>query len=157
VWPAFASLLAGRRRVPAIQLISKHVPAEEIDALHARGNCFLSLTRSEGWGLCIADAITFGNPALVTGWGGHLDYLREDYPLLVDYDLVPTTCDPADDWFEARPGYRWARARHEHAVELLRWVAEHPDEAVAATAPVGERLARECAPEVIGRRLLDVL
>jgi hypothetical protein len=157
VWPTFASLLAGRRRVPEMHLISKQVPAEEIDALHARGNCFLSLTRSEGWGLCIADAIRFGNPVLVTGWGGQLDYLGEDYPLLVDYDLMPADCDPADDWFDARPGSRWARARHEHAVELLRWVAEHRDEAVAATAPVCERLARECAPEVIGRRLLAAL
>jgi glycosyltransferase involved in cell wall biosynthesis len=156
-WLAFAPLLAGRRRVPEIRLISGELPAAGIDALHARGDCFLSLTRSEGWGLCIADAVLFGNPVVVTGWGGHIDYLGADYQLLVDYDLVPTTSEPVDDWFIGRPGDRWARARHDHAVERLRWVAQHREQAVDAIAPIRERLARECAPAVIGRRLRDVL
>jgi hypothetical protein len=101
--------------------------------------------------------VLFGNPVVITGWGGHLDYLGADYPLLVDFDLVSTTSDPVDDWFEARPGFRWARARHEHAVDLLRWVADHPAEAGVLTAPIRERLAGECASEVIGRRLLGTL
>ena len=154
---ALASLLAGRRRVPAIQLIAGPVPSAEIDALHTRGDCFFSLTRSEGWGLCSADAVLFGNPVVITGWGGHLDYLGANYPLLVDFDLVSTASDPVDDWFEARPGFRWARARHDHAVGVLRWVADHPAEAAVLTAPIREHLARECAPQVIGSRLLDAL
>jgi len=157
VWPAFASLLAGRRNVPAIQLIAGHVPAREVDALHARGNCFFSLTRSEGWGLNIADALLFGHPVVVTGWGGHLDYLGGDYPLLVDYDLVPTADDPPDDWFSAGEGHRWARARHDHTVDVLRWVADKRDEAAAIGSTVGARLARDCAPDVIGRRLLSLV
>jgi hypothetical protein len=156
-WPAFAALLAGRRNVPEIYLITDHVSAVEVDALHARGDCFFSLTRSEGWGLCVADALLFGNPVVVTGWGGQLDYLGPDYPLLVDYDLVPTTTDVPDDWFEARDGYRWARARHDHAVDLLRWVAAHPDDAAAIGHGVGTQLAQDFAPEQVGRHLLDAL
>ena len=157
VWPRFAALVAGRRHVPEIQLIPGPIPAADVAALHARGNCFFSLTRSEGWGLCISDALAFGNPVIVTGWGGHLDYLGTDYPLLIDYDLVPTTNDPPDDWFDAGPGHRWAKARHDHAVDLLRWVAANPERASAIAAPLGERLARECAPDVIGRRLIETL
>jgi hypothetical protein len=156
-WPAFATLLAGRRNVPEIHLIANQVPAVEVDALHARGDCFFSLTRSEGWGLCIADALLFGNPVVVTGWGGQLDYLGPDYPLLVDYDLVPTSSDFPDDWFETDDGYRWARARHDHAVDLLRWVAGHRDESAAIGRDVGARLAHEFAPEQVGPRLLDAL
>jgi len=157
VWPRFAALLAGRRRVPEIQLIAGPVPPAEVAALHARGDCFFSLTRSEGWGLCISDALSFDNPVVVTGWGGHLDYLGADYPLLVDYDLVATTSDPVDGWFDARPGQHWAKARHDHAVDLLRWVAANPEKASALAAPLGERLRQECSADVIGRRLISVM
>jgi glycosyltransferase involved in cell wall biosynthesis len=155
-WPVFASLLAGRRNLPEIHLIPAQVPAHEIQALHARGDCFFSLTRSEGWGLNIADALRFGNPVVVTGWGGQTDYLGTDYPFLIDYDLVPTTSDATDDWFEYREGYCWARARHDHAVDVLRWVADHRDDAAAIARPAGERLLRECAPDAVARRLLDL-
>jgi glycosyltransferase involved in cell wall biosynthesis len=157
VWPAFASLLGGRRAVPAIQLIADQVPRRQVDALHVRGDCFFSLTRSEGWGLNIADALLFGHPVVVTGWGGQLDYLGADYPLLVDYDLVPTASDPPDDWFSAGEGHRWARARHDHAVDLLRWVADNRNEADVIGKRVGTRLAHDFAPDVIGRRLLSLV
>jgi glycosyltransferase involved in cell wall biosynthesis len=156
-WPAVAALLAGRADVPELQLVTEHLTAEEIDGLHARGDCFLSLTRSEGWGLCIADALVFDNPVVVTGWGGQLDYLGADYPLLVDYDLIPTTDDEADDWFAVHEDYRWAKARHDHAVDLLRWVADHRDEAAAIGRRVGQRVRTEYAPEVVGAQLLEVL
>jgi glycosyltransferase involved in cell wall biosynthesis len=156
-WVAFAKLLAGRRRVPEVQLVTGHMPRADIDALHTRGDCFFSLTRSEGWGLSIADALAHGNPVVVTGWGGHLDYLGADYPLLVDYDLAPTALDPADDWFETGPGHHWARARHDHAVDLLRWVAANPENAAATAAPLGDGLRQRCAPGVIGRQLVEIL
>ena len=108
-WAVMAQLFAGRRDVPPVHLVAAPLPAAEIDALHARGDCFISLTRSEGWGLCITDALACGNPAVVTGWSAPVDYLGADYPLFVDHDLVATADDPPDDWFEGSPGFSWAR------------------------------------------------
>jgi glycosyltransferase involved in cell wall biosynthesis len=154
---AFAALVAGRSNLPEIYLIRGDVPAAEIDMLHARGDCFFSLARSEGWGLCIADALVFGNPVVVTGWGGQLDYLGSDYPLLVDFDLTATSADAPDDWFAPAPDHRWARARHEHAVELLRWVASHREEAADIGRRVGSRVSAQFGPDEVGRQLLAVL
>ena len=156
-WPAVGALLAGRRNVPEVEVVPAQVSGSDIDALHARGDCFVSLTRSEGYGLCIADALVSGNPVVVTGWGGHLDYLGADYPLLVDYDLISTSEDVRDDWYTPREDDHWAKARHEHAVELLRWVAEHRDDAAAIARKVGADLARDSARDVVGRRLLRLL
>ncbi|MFZ0044974.1 MAG: hypothetical protein WAL16_04010 [Streptosporangiaceae bacterium] len=119
-WFSLARLLAGYPAPPPIRLMTGDVSPEVIAQLHARGDCFVSLSRGEGWNLGAFDAGAAGNPVVVTGWGGHLDYLPDGYPYCVRYDLVPTTADAPDDWFEAEPGQRWARADIGHASSLLR-------------------------------------
>jgi glycosyltransferase involved in cell wall biosynthesis len=105
----------------------QHWPQSAIDALHARADCFVSLSRGEGWGLTAFDAGIAGTPVVITGWGGSPEFLPDGYPYLVDFDLVPTDSDPKDDWIDVAPDRRWARARREHAVELLRAIVREPD------------------------------
>jgi glycosyltransferase involved in cell wall biosynthesis len=128
-WLTLAEALAGRQDAPEISLSTNRLTREQIEALHARGDCFVSLSRGEGWGLGAFDAAAFGNPVIVTGWGGTLDFLPPDYPYCVDYDLVSTMEEEADDWWRPVAGERWAKARIEHAASLMRQVFEHQDQA----------------------------
>jgi glycosyltransferase involved in cell wall biosynthesis len=128
-WFTLAEALAGREDAPEISLSTNPLRREQIEALHARGDCFVSLSRGEGWGLGAFDAAVFGNPVIVTGWGGTLDFLPPDYPYCVDYDLVSTMAEEADDWWRPVAGERWAKARIEHAASLMRHVYEHQDQA----------------------------
>ena len=65
-----------------------------------------------GLGTGSFDAASFGNPSIVTGWGGHLDYLGSDYPYLVDYELVQTSSDKPDAFgFPQSDDAYWARAQ----------------------------------------------
>jgi glycosyltransferase involved in cell wall biosynthesis len=128
-WFSLARALAGRTDVPDIVLSTRTLSAAEIDDLHRRGDCFLSLSRGEGWGLGAFEAAAAGNPVIVTGWGATREFLPEGYPYLVDYDLVPTTLDPPDMVWQPDEGERWARARVAHAAGLLRHVYDHRHEA----------------------------
>ncbi len=128
-WWTLARLLAGHSSPPPILLHTGDVDGDVIDELHARGNCFISLARGEGWGLGAFDAGRFGNPVVVTAWGGHLDFLPPEYPFLVAYRLVPTLDDHRDDWFEAAVDQRWAKADIACAAALLRRVYEERTEA----------------------------
>jgi glycosyltransferase involved in cell wall biosynthesis len=128
-WFTLAGALAGRSDVPRIVLSKRQLDRAGIDSLHDRGDCFVSLSRAEGWGLGAFDAGGRGNPVVVTGWGGTLDMLPAGYPYCVDYDLVPTTLDKPDDWWSPLPGERWAKAKVDHASALLRYVFEHRNEA----------------------------
>lgn len=128
-WFSLARLLAGYDAPPRIRLITGDVPAAAIRQLHTRGDCFVSLARGEGWGLGSFEAGAAGNPVVVTGWGGHMDYLPREYPFCADYELVPTVDDEPDDWFEFARDQRWARAEIAHASALLREVYEHRDRA----------------------------
>jgi hypothetical protein len=124
-----AELCAGRRQLPEIRLICRHLTMREMDLLHGVGNCYVSLTHSEGWGLGAFDAAGIGNPIVITGWGGHLEYLPAGSAALVDYRLVPVRDRQGGQSYV--PGQHWAQAERGHAVELMREVFHDP---VAARA-----------------------
>jgi hypothetical protein len=133
---SLAQMLAGHRDPPAISLVTGTMTDRDIGALHHRGDCFVSLCRSEGWGLGAFDAAAYGNPVVTTGFGGHLDYLAGT-PYLVDFDLVSVQ-DPSG-FPSYAPDQRWAEPDVEHGAALLRHIAAHREEA----SEVADLTARE--------------
>lgn len=156
-WLTLADLLAGRRDAPEVTLSTRTLTRTEVDRLHARGDCFFLLSRGEGWGLGAFDAAAHGNPVVVTGWGGTPEFLPEDYPYLVDYDLVPTITEAPDAWWSPQRGERWAKARTEHAALLLRHIFEHADEARSWGRTLRYSVTTAFAADNVTGRLLDAL
>lgn len=157
VWWAVAQILARYKNPAKIHLIADGIPPQEIDRLHTRGDCFFSLTHSEGWGLGPFDAALFGNPVIVTGWGGQLDYLGAEYPLLVRYEMEPTNKYTPDGFFMRTEGTDWAAADQAHAGELMRYVFENQDKARAIGRELQPQLQRRYGSEVISRQLAELM
>jgi hypothetical protein len=156
-WLTLAQALAGRTNVPKILLSTRWLDRDGIDALHAKGDCFISLSRGEGWGLGAFDAGNHGNPIVVTGWGGTLDMLPPGYPYCVDFDLAPTTLDSPDDWWQPEPGERWAVARVEHASTLLRRIYEQRAEARTWARELQQIIRARFASRPVTKQLLAAL
>jgi glycosyltransferase involved in cell wall biosynthesis len=124
----FNRLARQRPRKPASVLIAEeNTPQAVIDALHTRGDAYVSLTRSEGWGLGPFDAVAAGNPVVITGYGGQRDFLSAEYACLVDYRLVPVS-DPRNRDSYA-PDQHWAEPDIAQASALMRSLYENPEEA----------------------------
>ncbi len=155
-WWTLAHLLAHRPAAPPVLLVTEPQAASEIRALHRRGDCLVSLNRGEGFGLTIFDAVLAGNPVVVTGWGGPLDYLSPTYPLLVPSRLITLADDQRDTW-HAPSALRWAQADRDRAVEQLRWVSDHRDEARRLAARVQARTRADFGLEAVAPRLADAL
>ena len=126
-----ARLLAKHPNPPAVRLVTQELSEVELGGLHLRGDCFVSLCHSEGWGLGSFDAAAHGKPVVTTGFGGQLDYLAGS-PLLVDYELVPVRDGTRSGTYT--PDQRWAEPDIEHAAELLRAVAKEPERVRALAA-----------------------
>lgn len=60
-----------------------------IDALHSRGNCFVSAHCGEGWGLGLSEALARGNNIVATAYGGCMDFLSPSNARLVEFDTGP--------------------------------------------------------------------
>ena len=58
--------------------------ADERLALVADVDCYVSLHRSEGLGLTMAEAMAAGTPVIATGYSGNLDFMLPGSALLVD-------------------------------------------------------------------------
>jgi glycosyltransferase involved in cell wall biosynthesis len=157
-WWSLATLLAGYPNHPKVFLHCADASPDVIDQIHTRGDCFVSLTRGEGWGLGCFDAALFGNPSIITGWGGHLEYLGPDYPFLVDYELVPTSFDQSDAFgFPLEDDSHWARAERRQAGELMSQAYENREQTPALGAALRRRLVDKYASVVITSRLVGLI
>ncbi|MDA8358192.1 MAG: glycosyltransferase [Actinomycetota bacterium] len=156
-WFSLARALGGRRSVPEIRLSTRSLSLEGIDALHAACDCFVLLSHGEGWGLGAFEAAAAGNPVIVTGWGGTLEFLPSGYPYLVEYDLVPTIDAEQDAWWRPRPGERWAQARISHAAQLMREAFERRAEALQWGATLKAHVSAEFSEARVTRELLEAL
>ena len=58
-------------------------------ALYAAADAFVLVSRGEGWGRPLAEAMAMGKPAVATGFGGNTDFMDARTAYLVDYEVVP--------------------------------------------------------------------
>jgi glycosyltransferase involved in cell wall biosynthesis len=77
---------------------------------------YVSLHRSEGLGLSIAEAMAHGKPVIATGWSGNTDFMTPATSFPVGYELVELTQDVGP----YRAGQVWAEPSVEDAARLMR-------------------------------------
>ena len=138
---------------PDIHVIDRSLSIEELNGVMAACDCYVSLHRSEGFGLTLAEAMAIGKPVIATGYSGNVDFMDAYNSYLVDYTIgrVGPDCEIYP------PEGRWAQPSVEHAAQLMCRVVEHPEEAAARGERAKADIARLLSPEVTGRRMRDRL
>ncbi|NWG73794.1 MAG: glycosyltransferase family 4 protein, partial [Rubrivivax sp.] len=146
---AFERLRALAAAHPGIHVLADYLDRPALNALLDSADVYVSLHRSEGFGLGIAEAMARGKVALATGWSGNMDFMNAHNSLPVDYRLVPLEADAGP----YRCGERWADPSIGDAVAKMRHVATD----ASLRARLGERARADCrrqlAPDVVGARI----
>jgi len=88
--------------------------------LHAYGDCYITLTRSEGFGLTIFDAYNYGKQIIATGYSGYIDFLGKDYNGLINYKLISVGGMSGFNNNYNHIGQSWAQPDLEHAKLLIK-------------------------------------
>jgi glycosyltransferase involved in cell wall biosynthesis len=101
-----------------IALIDEVWPEERIAELMRSADAYLSLHRSEGFGLPLAEAIMTGVPVIATNWSGNTDFCKSCYP--IDYRLVPFHDSHGE--YDQVGKARWAEPSVTQAAQHLRCV-----------------------------------
>jgi glycosyltransferase involved in cell wall biosynthesis len=110
-----------------VVMITDSLSAADIDKLHSRGDCYVSMTRAEGWSLGAYEAAFAGKPVIITGYGGQLDYLPPSLSYHVDYQLVPYFEPQAREMAWA-PGAQWAEPDLAQGARIMREVFSQPEQ-----------------------------
>jgi len=101
--------------------IKDNLNYDEIKSLHDIGDCYFHLTKTEGFCLGAFDAFNNDKKVIITGYGGHTEYLGKDYDGLVDYKLNPLSNDESVFFqFKLDNTYKWAIADNDFAAMLMK-------------------------------------
>lgn len=88
-------------------------------------DCYVSLHRSEGFGLSLAEAMTLGKPVIGTNYSGNLDFMTPDNSYLCNYEFV--SIGPGN--YPYPENGIWSDVDITHAAEQMLKVFNNPHEA----------------------------
>jgi glycosyltransferase involved in cell wall biosynthesis len=144
----YAELVEQVRAVPNVYLTDRRLSRAQVNGLIAACDGILSLHRSEGFGLVLAEAMFLGKPVVATGWSGNMDFMDSMNSCPVHYELV--TLARTHQQYPA--GGEWAEPDVDHAAHLIQRIAGD----AVYRAQIGERarhtIQSRFSPEAAGLR-----
>jgi glycosyltransferase involved in cell wall biosynthesis len=147
--PAIRAAIADEAQDERILIIDQVLERAEVNSLIEVCDCYVSLHRSEGFGMTISESMALGKPVIATGYSGNTDFMTPCNSFPVGYDLVELD----QDYGPYPRGSMWADPDVEHASHLMRLVYDDPKHA----RQVGERAARDIwqylSPDAVGARI----
>ena len=121
-----AARAAGR-----VTLVDTVLSRPDTLALMNCADAYVSLHRSEGFGLTLAESMLLGKPVVATSYSGNMDFMTPENSYLVDYQMAAIT----DDLPNYERGMCWAEPSIAHAATQMRSIYDDRPRARA----IGER------------------
>ena len=147
---ARANLTALAAADTRIVFINNYLSRQALIGLQSTIDCYLSLHRSEGLGLGLAECMALGKPAIATAYSGNLEFMNGDNSFLVDFKLIPVREGEYPD-FE---GQVWADASVEHASAHMKNVYNDHTRAAKIGLAGKNYLAQHFSHQAVGQAIL---
>lgn len=131
------------------RIVDEVMPLDELTGLFNCCDCYISLHRSEGFGLTMAEAMMLGKPVIATRYSGNLDFMDDSNSLLVDAERV----EVKEGLENYSTGNFWAEPSVDHAAYHMKWVIGNRDQASAMGARAKEQTIRLLDVKTAGQRM----
>jgi glycosyltransferase involved in cell wall biosynthesis len=136
---------------PDIRIVDGYVSAIEKNTMTRLCDCYVSLHRSEGYGLTMAEAMALGKPVIATGYSGNLEFMTRENSYLCSYKY--REIGPGSAPYP--PTSRWAEPDLDEAAHFMRRVYENQAEARARGKRAAEDMHRSHSPAVAGKAIRE--
>ena len=126
-------LLAEIANYQNIKIIEKIFDKNTLHKIINGCDSYVSLHRSEGFGLTMAEAMYFGKPVIATGYSGNTEFMNSSNSFLVKYKL----CKVETNIINYDTSTIWSEPDVNHAAELMQ-IVKLNTEAVKSIAIKGQ-------------------
>lgn len=130
-----------------IYLIVETLSRNDVNCLISLIDCFVSLHRSEGFGLGLAEAMYLGKPTIGTNWSSNVDFMNHDNSCLVDYKLQQL----GQNYGPYKAYQYWAEADVEHASWYMKKLVEDKDYCRKIAVLGQQHIQTYYSPQAIGK------
>ena len=127
-------------------LITDTLPRDRITLLQAACDSFVSLHRSEGFGLSVAESMFLGKPVISTDWSATAEFVNAENGCPVRASLVQLTRNHGP----YTKGQRWAEPDIEHAAWHMRRLADDAGLRTRLGTAAAATIRRDFSPQRIG-------
>ncbi|HEX5406362.1 MAG TPA: glycosyltransferase family 4 protein [Pseudonocardiaceae bacterium] len=110
---------------PRIELLERYLSVAELHDLYGSSDCYVSLHRSEGFGLTVAEAMARAIPVIATDYSSTTEF----FDAQVGWPIPCTMVEVGPGWYPYQEDARWAEPDLDAAADAMRQVADDPAEA----------------------------
>lgn len=132
-----------------VHIIEKDLGPDGGKKFLSLSDAYISLHRSEGFGFPQAEAFLLEKPVITTAYSSTMEFTTPENSYLVEYQKTPILRS-VGPYFQ---GAIWAEPSIQHAIKLLRYVYEHPDEAKEKARRGAATVRLQYSPEKSGALL----
>lgn len=134
---------------PGLHLHYEMWPDERLRQFYGDMHVLLAPSRGEGKNMPALEFMSTGGTVIATNWGGHQQWLSDQYAYPLRYELAPIS--------GATPNCRNARASVEHLKELMLRVVTQRSEVAAKGTRAAQIIPAMCSWNAVLRRLFQRL
>ncbi len=138
-------------------LIEHSFSRQQTNDLLFCADAYVSLHRSEGFGLGLAESMYLGKPVIGTYHSGNVDFMNEENSFPVRCTLRPVTVD--DHRYQPEcaklyePGQLWAEPDLDDAASRMHYVYTHQADARYIARRAARDIREYCSPRAVGRAI----
>lgn len=132
-----------------ITLLDAFLPDDELNALMDEADVFVSLHRSEGYGLPVEEALLRGTPVVATDWSATVEFAKK----FSNYHPVSYQLVPARYWDKHIPrlNFHWAEADLASAAGHLKAVYANWSSRAKASGPTSRKTSADNVSETVSK------
>jgi glycosyltransferase involved in cell wall biosynthesis len=144
----FAALQARVRELPGTVLLTETLSRADVYALEAACDAFVSLHRSEGFGLAVAEAMYLGKPVIATDWSATAEFVTPENgcPVRARTVVLEQNHGPY------AKGATWAAPDLDHAAEWMQRLVADREFGAHLGRAARETIETRFSPAAIGAR-----
>ena len=145
---AYSKLEDAIRGLSHASLIARTLSRVDVYALEATCDSFVSLHRSEGFGLAVAESMALGKPVISTDWSATAEFVNEDNGCPVRASTIRLH----EDHGPYKRGSTWAEPDIDHAAGHMVRLAGDRDLCRTLGARAAADIRERLSPSAIGSR-----